>query len=95
MSDRDIFRPLHDPARSIYDAFQAEAAKRNGRTIKEWQNAERNAVLREAIFQAQKMSLNPPTLADVELAETSAMGHCDYGSKWAYGVVRAMQKVSV
>ena len=88
----DIFRPHIDPARSIYDAFQSEAAKRKGRSIEEWLEAERNAVLREAIFQAKKMQLNPPTLADVEQAETSAMGHCDYGAKWAYGIAREMQK---
>jgi hypothetical protein len=94
MSDRDIFRPLHDPARSIYDAFQNEASKRQGRSIEEWQDAERNAVLREAIFQSQKMSLAVPTLSDVEKAEISAMGHCDYGTKWAYVIAMAMRKVT-
>ena len=94
MTDRDIFRPIHDPARSIYDAFQNEALKREGRSVEEWQSAERDAVLRESIFQAQKMSLTPPTLAEVELAEQNATGHCDYGAKWAYGISRAMQEVT-
>ena len=34
--DRDVFRPSQDPARAIYDAFQAEAAKRKGRALGEW-----------------------------------------------------------
>jgi hypothetical protein len=89
----DIFRPLHDPARSIYDAFQAEATKRKGRSVEEWQTLEREAVLNAAVYQAHILGLNIPTIADVLNAETSAMGHCDYGSKWAYGVVRAMKEL--
>jgi hypothetical protein len=92
--NNDIFRPHTEPARSIYDAFQAEAAKRAGRSIEAWQSAERDAVLREAIFQAQKLSLTPPTQADVCNAELSAMGHIDYGAKWAYRVAETMQKAA-
>lgn len=40
----DIFQPKSEPARSIYEAFQLEAAKRNERGMDEWQSAELNAV---------------------------------------------------
>lgn len=33
---QDIFRPLNDPARGIYDAFQMEATKRKDRSTEEW-----------------------------------------------------------
>ena len=88
---RDVFRPHRDPARAIYDAFQAEAAKRNGRTVSEWMGRERDAVLREAVFQAHKCGLRAPSYDEVVQAERSASGHTDYGAKWAYGVVEAMR----
>lgn len=91
---RDIFEPSHEPARSIYRAFQAEAAKRNERSIEEWQNCELEAVHREAVFQAQKLCLRPPSREEIEHAERYARGSTDYGAKWAYRVVDAMRKAA-
>lgn len=88
---KDIFRPHNDPARAIYDAFQAEAEKRPERTCDEWIAAERMAVWRAARDYAQQTKLRIPTLQEVELAERLACGHCDYGAKWAYGVTEAMR----
>ncbi|MDF0506627.1 hypothetical protein POK33_38395 [Burkholderia cenocepacia] len=86
----DKFRPVREPARSIHDALLREAAKRKVRTVEEWLTAERDAVLREAIFQAHKLRRRIPTLADVERAERLATGHTDYAAKWAIGVAEAM-----
>ena len=87
---RDIFQPRREPARSIYEAFQAEAEKRPGRSFEEWQAAERDAVYREAAHQARKLGLRCPTIDEVVSAEQSACGHADYGAKWAYRVTEAM-----
>lgn len=86
----DHFRPTREPARSIYDALQREASKRRGRTVAEWLSAERDAVLREAIFQAQKHGRPCPSLQEIELAERAAVGHSDYAAKWAYGVAEVI-----
>ena len=88
----DIFQPKTEPARSIYEAFQLEAAKRNERELDVWQSAELNAVHREAGIQAQRLGLRVPTLEDVVNAERYAMGSVDYAAKWAYRVVDAMHK---
>lgn len=92
MDMRDIFQPKHEPARSIYSAFQNEAKKRKGRSVEEWLTAERGAVLREATTQAIQMGLRAPTMYEVVRAERYATGLIDYGAKWAYGVVEAMRK---
>lgn len=91
MPTEDIFRPRNEPARSIYDAFQDEATKRKGRTVEEWLSAERSAVFTTACELAVRFRLRPPTLKDVEMAESCARGHIDYGAKWAYYVTEAMQ----
>ena len=91
---RDIFQPKHEPARSIYEAFQIEATKRKGRAVEEWIAAERDAVFREAAHQAQKLGLRVPTMDEVVRAERYASGSVDYGSKWAYGVSESMNKGS-
>jgi len=91
---RDVFQPRHEPARSIYDAFQNEAAKRTGRTVEEWRKCELDAVFREAAHQAQKLVLLVPTMDEIVRAERYASGSADYGAKWAYGVVEAMRKGS-
>lgn len=91
---RDCFEPHHEPARSIYNAFQAEARRRKGRGVDAWMKAERDAVLREAARQAQSLGLRCPTMEEVTAAECGAMGSTDYGAKWAYGVVDAMRKGS-
>lgn len=87
----DVFQPRHEPARSIYDAFQNEATKRKGRTVEEWMTAEREAVMREATMQAMRLGLRVPTMDEVVRAERYASGSVDYGAKWAYGVTEAMK----
>jgi hypothetical protein len=92
---RDIFEPHCEPARSIYLAFQREAAKRGGRGIGEWMQAEREAVFREAEKQAHElghMGLRCPTMDEVIAAERYASGSINYGAKWAYGVVGYMRR---
>lgn len=87
----DVFQPRSEPAKSIYEAFQAEASMRDGRSIDEWQDAERNVVLLEAGIQARKLGLREPTLEEVMLAERYAMGSIDYGSKWPSSLASAMR----
>lgn len=89
---RDVFQPTVEPARSIYTAFQAEAKNRSGRSVEEWMTAELDAVYREAVYQAQALGLRTPSKEEVKSAERYAMGSADYGAKWAYRVVDAMQK---
>lgn len=91
----DVFRPSREPARTIYDAFQAEAKKRKGRSVNEWIEAERQAVWRAARDYAQQRGLRILSLEEVTMAENYAMGHVDYGAKWAYQVERAMNKQEV
>jgi len=88
----DPFEPHQEPAKSIYLAFQAEAAKRKNRSVAEWVRAERDAVHREAGHQADKLGLSAPSIVDVEAAERYARGSVDYGAKWAYQVVDAMRR---
>lgn len=90
----DCFQPRYEPARSVYDAFQKEAAQRKGRSIDEWVKAEREAVFREATHQAQKLGMRIPTMDEITAAERYARGSVDYGAKWAYGVADAMRKGS-
>jgi hypothetical protein len=87
----DIFRPRTDPARLLYDVFQAEAALRTEKHVDQWIIAERMAMWTAARDYAQQHGLRVPTLVDVERAESCACGHVDYGSKWAYGIAEAMR----
>ena len=87
---RDIFRPTREPAQSIYDAFQNESERRSGRTSEEWMSAERKAVHDAAIIAAIRLGIAAPSYEDVLITEEMASGHCDYGSKWAYGLARRM-----
>ena len=91
---RDYFRPHGEPARTLYDAFQAEACNRDGRCEREWQWEERRAVWFAAIDYAQDHGLQIPTLAEIERIEELACGHVDYGAKWAYGVAEIMTKLA-
>jgi len=91
---KDVFRPHQEPARSIYDAFQEEAEKREGRSIEAWQTAEKKTVWQAARDAAQQRGLRVPTMEEIERAESSACGHVDYGAKWAYGIVEAMNRPS-
>ena len=94
MSDKakDVFRPSHEPHRTIYDAFQDEASKRAGRTPEEWILAERLVVWGTAKREAAKRGMTEPTLDQVQRAELLACGHCDYGLQWVRGVVDAMRE---
>lgn len=92
----DIFRPRHEPAKTIYDAFQAEAEKRPGRSFQEWTKAELEVVWRTARDYAQQHGLRVPLMSEVERADRSASGHVDYGAKLAYYITDFMtQKESV
>ncbi len=90
-----IFRPHHEPAKTLYDAFQKEASKRGSRSVEEWQSAERLAVWSAARDYAQQHGLHVPTMAEVERAENGACGHVDYGAQWAYGLSHVMLKMAV
>lgn len=94
MMPTDIFRPHSEPARTIYDAFQAEAEKRHVRTAEQWRKAELETVWRVARDHAQQYGLRVLTLDEVERAEQYAMGSVDYGATWAYRVCRAMTLAS-
>ncbi len=87
---KDIFRPRSEPARTLYDAFQAEAEKRDGRSFEAWSIAERKVVWREAKKYAEQHGLVAPTLNRVKLFEDMACGHTDFGAKWAYGIANDM-----
>jgi hypothetical protein len=95
MTNRDVFRPRHEPALTIYDAFQAEAKHRKGRTFDEWASAERLAVWRAASEYARQHGLREPLMAEVERAESYAMGSVDYGAKWAYQIERSMRPAAL
>lgn len=86
----DVFRPRNEPFRTIYDAFQAESAKRKGRTPEEWMRAEREAVWRAARDYAEMYGHRVPTMDEIKIAERQAEGHTDCGAKWAYGVGHLM-----
>ncbi len=90
----DVFRPRHQPAQAIYDAFQTEAKKRFGRSVDEWTAAERLAVWNAARDAAQQLGRPVPTMAQVEAEERSAIGHIDYGAKWAFYVAKLITDAS-
>lgn len=87
---KDIFRPHFEPAKSIYDAFQDEASKRDGRSVEEWIDKEGKRVWSTARDYAQQNNLRVPTLEEVLNCELSARGHVDYGAKWAYGITELL-----
>ena len=87
----DVFRPRSQPALTLYEAFQAEAAHRKGREWPEWNHAEVNAVWRAARDYAQQRGLRVPLLEDVARAERYASGSIDYGATWAYRVAEMMR----
>lgn len=90
--DYDPFRPRREPARSIYEAFQAEATHRRSRSVDDWIRGERDTVQSTAARLAPSFGLRPPTTDEVEIAERLARGHIDYGLKWALYVVEAMHQ---
>lgn len=90
--NRDPFRPFNEPARTIYDAFQAEAAKRSTRTVEEWMEREVDAVWRAAVDYARQNGRRAPDLEEVQAAERHASGSADYGAQWAYALARKMSR---
>ena len=74
-------RPKSEPAATIYDALLKHASK-FPRDIDE----ERLVVWRAARDYAQQHGLRVPLMADVLKAERAAIGHTDYGAKFARGV---------
>lgn len=93
-NDHDIFRPRHQPAQMLYDAFQAEASKRKSRSVTNWMDAELQAVWRASDDYARQHGLQVPTLAQVAAAERYASGSADYGAKWAYQVAAVMKSAT-
>ena len=89
---KDFLRPRTEPARSIYDSFQKAAVMRNRRTYEQSVLEERKAVLREATKQAKILGMRTPKMYEVINADLSAMGHSDYGAKWAIGVADMMRQ---
>lgn len=87
----NLFRPTREPERTIYDAFQSESEKRNGRRLEESLDAEVQAVWRAAHDYAQANNMRVPTLQEVRHAERSAYGHSDYAQKWALYVSECMR----
>jgi hypothetical protein len=79
----DMFRPRFEPSRTIYDAFQEEAKYREGRTVEQWNKAERKAVWHAADAWCRMHKLEAPFLTDVIDADRYATGH-NYGAQWAY-----------
>lgn len=88
----DVFRPRQSPAAEIYDAFQEEARHRASRSLDEWIEAELNAVWRTACEQARQLGMIEPTMEQVQQAQITAMGHIDFGSKWALGVAEVITR---
>lgn len=88
--DFDPFQPRHEPARTLYDAFQTEARLRKTRELNEWLRLEPLAVLEAARVYAAGNGLRAPLLDEVLAAERYARGSVDYGSKWAIQVARLM-----
>lgn len=88
----DSFRPKTQPAQRIYDAFQDEATKREARIgFMDWEHQERLRVFREARDYAQENGLPVVTLDQIRNCESLALGHVDYGSKWAYAVAERLK----
>lgn len=88
----DPFKPRREPALTLYQAFQAEAAKRGDREFQDWNQAEIQAVHSAAVEAYPAHGLPVPTLEEVADAERYAQGSCDYGATWIYMVERMMRR---
>jgi hypothetical protein len=88
----DFFRPYEEPSRTIYDAFQREAKKRDDCPVESWILNERMAVFNAALEWCKTKGLKPISIDDVKYAEDKAYGSSDYGSKWAYGIADAISE---
>lgn len=87
----DPFKPRREPALTLYQAFQAEAANRGDREFHDWNQAEIQAVHSAAVEAYPSHGLPVPTLEEVAEAERYAQGSCDYGATWVYMVERMMR----
>lgn len=87
----DPFKPRREPALTLYQAFQAEAANRGDREFHDWNQAEIQAVHSAAVEAYPAHGLPVPTLEEVADAERYAQGSCDYGATWVYMVERMMR----
>lgn len=90
---RDVFRPHWSPAREIYDAFVNESKKRPSRDMDDWIRLEREAVWDAVNRERAKLGKGPIPIASIEDAENSAMGHTDYGAKWAYRCAELVEEI--
>ncbi len=90
----DPFRPQHEPHRTIYDAFVAEARKRPGRALEIWIQAELDSVYQAALGSFPKSGLPTPTREQVAAAEHYARGSADYGLTWACTLVNDMRRAA-
>lgn len=90
----DTFRPRTEPARTLYDVFQDEAKNRSKRIPSCWIEQERQAVWLAARDYAQQHGLRVPTIEEIKQFETSAMGHVDYGAKWAHRVAELLRRTT-
>lgn len=74
----------------IQQAFNAAAKNRTGRSFEAWSKDEIQAVWSAARDFAQQHGLRTPLITEVEQGERLAMGHSDYGVKWALFVAQKM-----
>jgi hypothetical protein len=79
-SDLDPHRPRTEPALLIYDAILAASTDRSD---PHWVHRMRLSVFHVAREYAQQHGMLHPTLDEVGNAESMALGHVDYASKWA------------
>jgi organic hydroperoxide reductase OsmC/OhrA len=87
-----MFEPKHEPAKTFYLAFEKEAENRKGKDPEDWILAERSAVYNAALDYATRKNLVPLTMEEIEKAEIYATGSADYGAKWAFKVVQALER---
>ena len=88
----DMFEPNTEPAKTIYNVFKEASKNRKDKDFKIWILEERMAVYNASVKWAKENNLNIPTFKDIEKAENEALGYCDYGSKWAYGISDIINK---
>jgi hypothetical protein len=81
--------------RRLFEAFLEEAEKRKARLgTKDWIYLERLAVYKEAVAFCLEYELKIPTLVQIEKCENMALGHSDYGPKWALYVAELVGKIN-
>lgn len=79
---------LANAHKPVYEAIRAklntETEHRAGRTVETWILAERECVMREVNRQRGLLAYEPVGIAVIERAESMAVGHSDYVSKYAH-----------